>query len=248
MKRIVAIIVLAVIAGFSHAADWESYQLIDRLLTLPGPGEPVIFEDSVIFTASSGLRRVGVAFAHENFSKVYWFQQLVIPQDQMDAPIPPGKIVPDPYIDSGIQFHIQRIPENAKSLEYRLIINGLWTIDPANSRYRKDPVSGLVWSILPLPQIPSAPDPLKGLPAGLDFLFNGPPGEVVTIAGDFNGWDPFMYELKEGPSGVYNITIPLPAGKYQYVFFHKGRRYVDPNNPTRIYARDGSAASEIIVP
>jgi hypothetical protein len=57
-----------------------------------------------------------------------------------------------------------------------------------------------------------------------------------------------MFELKEGPAGVYSITIPLPSGSYQYVFFHRGRRYSDPNNPRRVYARDGSAASVIDVP
>jgi len=57
-----------------------------------------------------------------------------------------------------------------------------------------------------------------------------------------------MYELKEAPAGVYTLNLPLPPGRYQYVFFHRGQRYVDPFNPSRIYARDGSAASEIIIP
>jgi 1,4-alpha-glucan branching enzyme len=87
--------------------------------------------------------------------------------------------------------------------------------------------------------------PLSGPPGGLRFSFKGPPGETVTVAGNFNGWDPFMYELKEGPAGVYSLTIPLPPGKYQYVFFHRGERYLDPYNSRRIYAKDGRAASEI---
>jgi hypothetical protein len=57
-----------------------------------------------------------------------------------------------------------------------------------------------------------------------------------------------MYELREGPAGVYSINIPLPPGRYQYVFFNRGERYVDPYNPHRIYSRDGTAASEIVVP
>jgi hypothetical protein len=248
MKRVVTIVFLTIFPIFSLTADWETYQVIDRLLTLPGPGAPVVFEDFVIFTASSGLRRVGVAFAEENFSKVYWYRQLLVPQDPLGAPIPKGQKVPDPYIDSGIQFHVYQIPEYINELEYRIIINGLWTIDPENPRIRKDPASGLSWSVLSIPPRRSYPNPLKGLPEGLSFLFNGPPGETVTIAGNFNGWDPFMYELREGPSGVYTINIPLPPGIYQYVFFHRGQRYVDPYNPRRIYSRDGSAASEIVVP
>lgn len=237
------------ITAFSGAAaDWESYHLIERLLTIKNPGLPEVHEDFVIFTASSDLRRVGVAFAHEDFSNVYWFRQLLIPQDPIGAPIPKGMKFPEPFKDSGIQFHVYQIPENLKDLEYRLIINGLWTVDPLNPRTRRDSVSGLAWSVLALPPRSSELSPLKGLPEGLSFSFKGPPGEIVAVAGDFNGWDPFMYEMKEGPAGVYSINIPLPPGKYQYVFYHRGERYVDPHNSRRAYSKDGSAASEIIVP
>jgi hypothetical protein len=191
---------------------------------------------------------VGVAFAHEDFGKVYWFNLLLIPQDPIGAPVPPGKKVPDPYKDSGILFYVNRVPRNIRDLEYRLVINGLWTVDPTNSLTRRDPVSGLAWSVLPMPPRKSNPDPLDGLPDGLKFSFRGPPGEIVSVAGNFNGWDPFMYELKEWPAGVYSINIPLPPGRYQYVFFHRGERFTDPYNPNRIYARDGSAASEVVIP
>ena len=248
MKTIGAIILFTIITAFSLGADWETYELIDRLLTIPGPGAPVVVENSVIFTAPSDLRRVGVAFAHENFSNIYWFRQLLVSQDRLTAPIPPGQIYPNSHGDSGIQFHIYQAPENINELEYRLVVNGLWTADPANNRVRKDPVSGLNFSIVSIPPRPSSHDPLKGLPKGLNFSFNGPPGEIVTIAGNFNNWDPFMYELREGPEGVYSANIPLPPGTYQYVFFYRGQRFVDPHNPRRIYSRDGSAASEIVVP
>jgi len=248
MKRIVTVILFAIVAAFAGAADWESYELIDRLLSLPGPGAPEIFEDSVIFTASSGLRRVGVAFAYENFSNVYWFTQLLVPQDPLGAPIPPGKKVPDPYKDSGIQFYVHQVPRNISELEYRLIINGLWTVDPVNPKIRKDPVSGLALSILSLPPRNPMPDILNGPSGSLNFSFKGPPGETVTVAGNFNGWDPFMYELKEAPAGVYTLSLPLPPGRYQYVFFHRGQRYVDPYNPNRVYSNDGGIASEIIIP
>jgi len=252
MKTIGILAFLIIIASFNpitaNAAEWETYELIDRLLTIKKAGAPVIHENFVIFTADSGLRRVGVAFAHEYFANVYWFAQLVIPQDRLNAPIPPGKKEPDPFIDSGIQFHVYQIPDHLKELEYRLIINGLWTTDPSHDQTRRDPVSGLGLSVLNLPARQLKPNPLRGLPEGVIFTFKGEPGESVTVGGSFNSWDPFMYELKEGPAGVYTLTLPLPPGNYQYIFFYKGKRHVDPNNPRRIYARDGSAASELIVP
>jgi len=248
MKTIALPVLFILIASFSWAADWESYELVDRLLTIHEPGMPVVHENFVIFTADSSLRRVGVAFAHENFSNVYWFTRLLVSQDFLNPIILPGQKFPDPHKDSGMQFHVYQLPDNLRELEYRLIVNGLWTIDPANPLTRRDPVSGLAMSVLSLPYRTRNHSPLDGLPEGLNFLFRGPPGETVTVAGNFNGWDPFMYALRENPAGVYSILIPLPPGTYQYVFFHNGQRYVDPYNPRRIYSRDGGAASEIVVP
>jgi hypothetical protein len=237
---------LAIAAGFAHPVDMESagsYRLIDRLLSLSGPGAPEILDDMVIFTASSSHRRVGVAFADEGFSKVHWFRQLLIRRDIQETPANEKK--PNPHKDSGIIFYIHEIPEGAARIDYRLVIDGLWTTDPANPNSRWDSAAGLLYSTLYIPKIRETPGPLNGPPGSLSFVFKGPPGETVSVAGNFNGWDPFMYELKEGPAGTYSINIPLPPGKYQYVFFHRGERWLDPYNASRIYTRDGKAASEI---
>jgi hypothetical protein len=235
-------------AGISRAVDMESvesYELIDRLLSLPGPGAPEIFEDMVIFTASSELRRVGIAFADESFARVHWFRPLFIARDPLE--IPPGEKNPSRHRDSGISFHVHKIPEGATEIQYRLIINGLWTTDPANPNRLRDAATGLSLSTVALPSRNPVPHPLKGPPGTLSFTFRGPPGETVTVAGSFNGWDPFMYELREGPAGTYSIVIPLPPGRYQYVFFNRGRRLTDQFNPGRAYSREGAVASEIVL-
>jgi hypothetical protein len=254
MKRIFTFIFFTLIAVFPLAADWETYEIIGRLLSLPGPCAPVIQDNSltsqaaVIFTAPSSMRKVGIAFAHEEFARVYWFRHLLVPQDWTAPVLLPGQLVPDDNKDSGILFYVYEVPEDVTELEYRLVINGLWSIDPLNPVSKKDPVSGLLFSKVTVPPRPFKPNPLRGMPDGLTFMFSAPPGENITVAGDFNGWDPFMYELKEYPVGVYSLTLPLPPGTHQYVFFYRGRRYVDPHNPNRIYAKDGSAASLITVP
>jgi len=248
MKTIFTFVFFAIIAVFPLTAEWETYELVDHLLTLKKPDAPAVYDNAVIFTAPSRLRKVGIAFAHENFANVYWFKQLMVSQDRLAPVLLPGQAIPDPYKDSGILFYVLEVPENLLEVEYRLIINGLWTTDPLNSNLKKDTVTGLIYSTVAVPPRRIKPNPLKGLPAGLTFTFYAPAGETVTVAGDFNSWDPFMYELKEYPEGVYTLTLPLPPGAHQYVFFHRGRRYVDPNNPSRVYAKDGSAASVIVVP
>jgi hypothetical protein len=232
--------------GFVHPIEiesLESYRLIDRLLSLSGPGAPEILDDMVLFTASSSHRRVGVAFADEGFSRVHWFRQLLVRSDIQE--VPKNEKKPSPHGDSGIIFYIHEIPEGASRIDYRLVIDGLWTTDPANPNSRWDSVAGLSYSTLAIPKIRENPSPLNGPPDSLSFVFKGPPGETVSVAGSFNGWDPFMYELKEGPAGNYSINIPLPPGKYQYVFFHRGERWLDPYNSNRVFSKDGKIASEI---
>jgi hypothetical protein len=247
MKTIFAFVFFTIIAAFPLSADWETYELLGRLLSLPGPCAPVVHGDSVIFTASSGLRKVGVAFAHENFANIYWYRHLVVSQDWLAPVLLPGQIFPDPYKDSGILFHVLEVPVDLLEVEYRIVVNGLWTTDPLNPKSKKDPVSGLIFSTVSVSARSSKASPQKGM-GGVTFKFNAPAGETVTVAGDFNGWDPFMYELKEYPEGVYSLTLVLPPGKHQYIFYHRGRRFSDPNNPNRVYAKDGSAASVVEIP
>jgi hypothetical protein len=246
MKRIsTAALLLVLIIGRMQALDTGSYQFIDHLLNLSGPGAPEIFEDGVIFTASAVSRKVGIAFAHEDFAKVHWFQRLLIPEDQ-GPPVDPKKERPVVYRETGILFFAYSPPENLRELAYRMIIDGLWTVDPLNPRQRS--VSpGQSQSTIALPPPPPKPAARDSPPGTLSFLYQAPPGERITVAGSFNGWDPFMYELRETGSGVYALTLSLPPGTYQYAFFHRGERIPDPVNPQRVYTREGRQASEAVV-
>ena len=248
MKKITAVIFLIVCIGTIGAADLESYDFINRLLGLGGPVPPVIYEDAVIFTASSSYRRVGISFEYEGFSKVYWLQKLLLPGNT--AADSRKKNTENDH-DSGILFHVQVIPEDIRELNYRMIIDGLWTSDPLNPANPKNaatihnPAAISVSSV----SVPARlnPVPTAGIPAGLQLSFNAPPGEIITVGGSFNNWDPFMYQMKETKKGYYTLNLSLPPGTYQYVFFYRGERYLDPNNPDRIYTKDGKPASQALV-
>ena len=232
--------------GVSHATveTIESFEVLGYLLGLSEPAPPEIIDNKVVFTASSGLRRVGIAFAHEGFARVHWFRPLMVSQDPLER-IRRGRA--GAHRDSGIAFHVHEIPDGLAEIEYRLIVNGLWTTDPSNPNTRREGISGSTMSVLTVPPRPQAHHPLRGHPDGALFVFRGPPGETVTVAGSFNNWDPFMYELREGPSGTFSIHIPLPPGRHQYVFFHRGERFPDSYNPVRVFSREGKIASEIVV-
>jgi hypothetical protein len=229
MKNILTTALLIVSIGIIRAADLESYQFIDRLLSLPGPGAPVIYEDTVIFTDPSSYRRVGVSFAYEQYSKVYWYQKLMFPDK-----------------DSGILFHVQTVPEGLRNMDYRMIIDGLWAPDPLNPQTVSGP-SGISQSRVVIPGLPQPPSTYDAPQGSLRFAYTAPPGETVTVGGSFNSWDPFMYELEETSPGYYSLTLALPPGTYQYVFFHQGERIPDPYNHEKVYAKNGKAVSQATV-
>ena len=247
MKKLMVLMLLMAIIGSIGAAETESFHFIDYLKQLRKPEKPQIVDDAVIFTASSSYRRVGIAFAHEGFGKIYWFRRFMVPNEQA-GPWIKDKPPSDLYIDSGIFFYIFTIPEDLKyDLEYRLIIDGLWVKDPLNPDYRIDPASGISKSVVAIPYIKRPDSPNRGPEGTLTFTYYTSPGETVTVAGSFNRWDPYMYELKEISPGRYTLSLYLPPGTYQYAFFHRGERHLDPNNPVRVYTREGKAANEAAV-
>jgi hypothetical protein len=251
MKNITVLTLLLLIIGNTSAVDTESYQFIDHLLSISAPGAPEIYEDSVIFTQSSRYRRVGIAFAHEAYSRIYWFRQLFIsgeeplPSKKTDSGLPPPVRVVNQ--DSGLLFHVYRFPEGLSELKYRLIIDGLWTTDPYNPHISIDPKTGISQSLIELPVAPESAPTADSSPGSLNFSYNAPPGEIITVAGSFNNWDPFMYTLRETRPGVYSLTLPLPPGTYHYVFIHRGQRILDPKNQEKAFTREGQAASEVTV-
>ncbi|MDR1787173.1 MAG: isoamylase [Treponema sp.] len=243
-------LLLTLSIGRISAADREiAPYIIDVLRTYTEARAPEILEDAVIFSASAKEhQRVGIAFAHEHYAAVHWFHKLMEPRDPMElAEAKAAKKNLSATVDTGLLFHVAPLPRGVSALEYRIITGGLWTRDPLNPDYRSD-ASGTIYSLLRLP--PPAEDfsvikPEK--PGVLDLAFHGAPGETVTVAGSFNSWDPYMYELAEVRPGEYRLGLPLPPGLYRYVFFYRGERVVDDHNPRKAYTPDGKTVSEVEV-
>ena len=245
MKKLTAIILLILCIGTTWAVDLGSLQFIDTLLRLPGPVAPFVFEDCVVFTAPSSYRRMGISFAHDGYSKVHWFQRLMLPEDP--AIIAAGGKNAELWRDAGIMFHTEIMPAGIDFLDYRVIIDGLWVTDPLNPQIVRGS-AGINISRVTLPaRSQILPVHEQNTSRGVLFSYRAAPGETVTVAGSFNNWDPFMYELRETSPGLYTLSLALPPGSYQYVFFHRGERITDPGNIQRLYYIDGKAVSEVTV-
>ena len=61
----------------------------------------------------------------------------------------------------------------------------------------------------------SGPVPVS---SGVLFRLSYPDAEEVSIAGSFNNWDHKAHPLSKNAEGLWRIVIPLPRGRYQYMF------------------------------
>lgn len=92
---------------------------------------------------------------------------------------------------------------------------------------------GLLASLLVLFLV-SCAGPQKTAPQSLTrawFRLKAPDAKRVSVVGTFNGWDPDAHPL-QGPdrTGVWTLGLPLPPGRYRYMFVLDGVRWVtDPN-------------------
>lgn len=74
------------------------------------------------------------------------------------------------------------------------------------------------------------PHPDEG---GVRFSLKAPGAKQVAIAGSFNQWDAGR-DLLKGPDSeqVWTIILPLAEGRYEYLFFLDGEKWVlDPEVP-----------------
>lgn len=73
-----------------------------------------------------------------------------------------------------------------------------------------------------------------------------PGARSVSVAGDFNGWDPAQTKLERSDGGVWTATIPLKPGRYQYMFVIDGKQWIaDPLAPEE--TTDGFGAQNAVL-
>ncbi len=52
----------------------------------------------------------------------------------------------------------------------------------------------------------------------------------VSLVGDFNNWNPKIHPMKSVGNNLWNKTVMLPAGTYEYKFLIDGVWQLDPQN------------------
>ncbi|MCR5763312.1 MAG: glycogen-binding domain-containing protein [Treponema sp.] len=195
---------------------------------------PYLIGDYLIFTAEKTADYVGIAFDFENFHTIHPYQI----HNTYNA---------DNEIESSLLFYILKLNKNQKDIKYRIVVDGLWTLDPTNPRQLYDKSTGLILSQVDASRtIPPATE-INEKAGTVRFVYVGKTGQQIRLGGSFTNWDSWIYEMEEVKPGLYEFEISLPPGTYQYAYFTGVTSMVDRTNPERCYTRDGKEASLIVV-
>jgi serine protease AprX len=81
------------------------------------------------------------------------------------------------------------------------------------------------------------------------FVFHDDDAKSVSVAGDFNEWDPFVTPLKRNGSGLWTTEIIAPrAGRVEYKFIVNGQRWIeDPSNGMKAPDNYGGLNSVLVI-
>jgi 1,4-alpha-glucan branching enzyme len=81
----------------------------------------------------------------------------------------------------------------------------------------------------PLTQMNTTTSQTKGYTnSSTQFAFQAPASRQVSLAGDFNNWDPSAVPMHKGPDGTWRVSVPLKPGRYEYRFYADGVWRDDP--------------------
>jgi len=225
---LLCLILLSLLAlSLTFGQDSVSTRLHFAVIEASGPRSPFIVDDSIIFTyqQEEPARFVAVAFAHEDFTVMHPYKRYT------------------PEGGSEVFVLAYPIPPSEETLIYRVIVDGLWIHDPANSEVIRD-VNGIPLSRYRIPPKQTLETyPLVKNDGAVTFTYTSRPGQTVTVAGTFNSWDPFMYPLRETEPGHYRCTIYLPPGEFVYHFIVNGSAINDPLNPRDRFDTSGNRYS-----
>lgn len=88
--------------------------------------------------------------------------------------------------------------------------------------------------------------PKKAIAKNVTFTVHADKGKAVYLAGEFNKWNPTAKKMAyKAKRGLYETTVKLAAGQYQYKFVIDGIWCADPENVNAI-ANDQGTFNSIV--
>ena len=248
-------LMLAILQAASpfRAAALPAYISLEHMISdLSIAGEPAFQGNALVLTYQPSpprpVRYVAARFEHEGFGRLHVFYRKEAYSDptmRWDAEARRWTSVSIRSPDRDVFYLVvSDLPESGR-IAYRIVVDGLWMLDPLNAARDVDPVTGLPVSVVRAPA--RGPRPSASpvfMPDGrVQLNYVGTPGSHVAVLGDFNGWDPYMHRLAESSPGRFFAELRVPPGEQRYVFLVDGARREDPLNASWSLDGDGRRVS-----
>jgi cyclomaltodextrinase / maltogenic alpha-amylase / neopullulanase len=136
------------------------------------------------------------------------------------------------------------------SYQYKFVVDGTWTADPANPETAEDGFGGNNSLITVGGAATAAGTAAVAATNGdvaVTFSCEAPSASGVYLAGDFNGWSDSA-ELMKNTDGVWTSVLNLSPGDYMYKFVIDGAWTADSGNPNSSDDGFGGQNSLVHVP
>ena len=135
----------------------------------------------------------------------------------------------------GVWYYFLAEYDKKESTRYKFVVDGIWT-DDQNNFNSEDDNNG---SLLSISHTNYTKDnhfvsykiiKEKGKKF-VEFRTFNPKASYISVAGDFNRWNPENDVLTKDASNIWRIKKHLPKGKYRYSFIIDGEWKSDTFNP-----------------
>jgi hypothetical protein len=179
------------------------------------------------YQADKPVRLVGARFAHEDYRIFHTYFRN----------------------ENDVFLLLLDVPQEVEELRYRLVVDGLWINDPFNPNFEED-AFGHVFSLFNLRgrPAPAVVSPEIHREGSVTFYFQTLSDWAVSVAGDFNNWDPFWHRMREIEPGKYSLTVRMPPGRHFYYYVVNGQRVLDPINQETARDYEGYQVSTFFLP
>jgi 1,4-alpha-glucan branching enzyme len=135
----------------------------------------------------------------------------------------------------GVWYYFLADYAGSESVRYKFNVDNVWIADPVNTLQADDGAG----SFVSLARV-SAPDEGRSVTYRyikengkriVEFRIYSPDASFVSVAGDFNSWNPENDVLRQGRDSIWRVKVQLPKGMYRYKYIIDGKWIPDTYNP-----------------
>lgn len=148
----------------------------------------------------------------------------------------------------GVWYYLIDGARLEKDSRYKLFVDGIWTEDPMNPVKMDDGRGSYVSIAGSIPEDSGKYLSFRFLDNNnVEFRLFKPGARLVSLAGDFNNWNPDSDLLEKDRKGIWRLEKRLFSGTYRYMYVIDGEWTYDPHNDETASDDTGAICSLISI-